>query len=83
MKMLKQLKGNAQQGIIKAKVTVRHTAQDLQALMVCRSGDQITGWLIVVLLVVVCGAVFLNLYQTSIQEIWAGIITKMKTVFGL
>lgn len=83
MNILKQLKGKAEERIIKTGGTVRHAAKELNALMACRSGDQITGWLIVVLLVVVCGAVFLNLYQSSIQEIWAGIITKMKTVFGL
>ncbi|GHV19412.1 hypothetical protein FACS18949_16170 [Clostridia bacterium] len=48
-----------------------------------RSGDQITGWLIVVLLVVVTGAVFLVLYQNSINDIWNGIIAKMKSTFGL
>ena len=62
---------------------MKSKAKEFKTLMTCRSGDQITGWLIVVLLVVVTGAVFLNLYQSSIQEIWAGIITKMKTVFGL
>ena len=42
-----------------------------------------TGWLIVVLLVVVTGAVFLALYQSSIQDIWQGIVNKMKSVFGI
>lgn len=83
MNTFKQLKSETQEGIIRTKGTIRHTAKEFKALLMCRSGDQITGWLIVVLLVVVCGAVFLNLYQSSIQEIWAGIITKMKSVFGL
>lgn len=48
-----------------------------------RSGDQMTGWLIVVLLVVVTGAVFLVLYQGSITDIWNGIVNKAKTVFGI
>lgn len=83
MNTLKQLKNEVQKGLVKTGSAIRNATKDLNALMACRSGDQITGWLIVVLLVVVCGAVFLNLYQSSIQEIWAGIITKMKTVFGL
>ena len=42
-----------------------------------RSGDQMTGWLIVVLVVVVVGAVFLTLYQGSISTIWTNIVTKI------
>lgn len=41
------------------------------------SGDQMTGWLIVVLVVVVVGAVFLTLYQGSITTIWNTIVTKI------
>jgi hypothetical protein len=48
-----------------------------------RSGDQMTGWLIVVLLVVVTGAVFLALYQDSVKSIWTGIVNKAKEVFGI
>lgn len=55
----------------------------LLKLIHSRSGDQMTGWLIVVLLVVVTGAVFLVLYQDSVKEIWTGIINKAKTVFGI
>jgi hypothetical protein len=55
----------------------------LLSLIRSRSGDQMTGWLIVVLLVVVTGAVFLVLYQDSIQSIWNGIVNKAKTVFGI
>ena len=56
-----------------------------QAKRVLRNteGDQITGWLIVILLVVVVGAFFLNTYQTSIVSLWDGIVDKMKTVFGI
>lgn len=46
-------------------------------------GDQITGWLIVILLVVVVGAFFLNTYQGSIIEIWNDIVDKMRDVFEL
>ena len=48
-----------------------------------REGDQITGWLIVILLVVVVGAFFLSTYQSTIIEIWNGIISKAKTTFGI
>jgi len=41
------------------------------------SGDQMTGWLIVVLVVVVVGAVFLTLYQGSISDIWSSIVDKI------
>lgn len=46
-------------------------------------GDQITGWLIVILLVVVVGAFFLNTYQSAIIDIWEGIVDKMKDTFGI
>ena len=41
------------------------------------SGDQMTGWLIVVLIVVVVGAVFMTLYQNSISSIWNSIVSKI------
>lgn len=40
-------------------------------------GDQMTGWLIVVLIVVVVGAVFMTLYQSSITTIWNSIVSKI------
>lgn len=40
-------------------------------------GDQITGWLIVILLVVVVGAFFLNTYKSTIVEVWEAIIDKI------
>lgn len=42
-----------------------------------RFGDQMTGWLIVVLVVVVVGAVFMTLYQSSITSIWNSIVSKI------
>lgn len=42
-----------------------------------KSGDQMTGWLIVVLIVVVVGAVFMTLYQGSITQIWNSIVSKI------
>ena len=41
------------------------------------SGDQMTGWLIVVLIVVVVGAVFMTLYRGSITQIWNSIVSKI------
>ncbi|WP_313559038.1 hypothetical protein [Ruminiclostridium cellobioparum] len=41
------------------------------------SGDQMTGWLIVVLIVVVVGAIFMSLYQNSITQIWNSIVAKI------
>lgn len=61
----------------------RSVMSNLTSLAKSKSGDQMTGWLIVVLLVVVTGAVFLALYQSSIQDIWQGIVNKMKSVFGI
>lgn len=46
-------------------------------------GDQITGWLIVILLVVVVGAFFLNTYQDTIVEIWNAIVDKIYDTFGI
>ena len=40
-------------------------------------GDQTTGWLIVVLVVVVVGAIFMTLYQGSITDIWNSIVDKI------
>jgi hypothetical protein len=47
-----------------------------------RSGDQMTGWLIVVLIVVVVGAVFMTLYQGSITQIWNSIVTKITSLIS-
>lgn len=46
-------------------------------------GDQITGWLIVVLLVVVVGAFFLTTYQGTITEVWNAIVDKIYETFGI
>ncbi len=48
-----------------------------KGLLQGKSGDQMTGWLIVVLLVVVVGAVFLTLYQDSISQVWNSIVSKI------
>ena len=46
-------------------------------------GDQITGWLIVILLVVVVGAFFLSTYKETIVEVWEAIIDKIYDTFGI
>ena len=46
-------------------------------------GDQITGWLIVILLVVVVGAFFLNTYQNTIIDLWDAIVDKIYDTFGI
>ncbi len=46
-------------------------------ILASKSGDQMTGWLIVVLIVVVVGAIFMTLYQDSITTIWNNIVTKI------
>ena len=46
-------------------------------------GDQITGWLIVILLGVVVGAFFLNTYKSTIVEVWEAIIDKIYDTFGI
>lgn len=46
-------------------------------------GDQITGWLIVILLVVVVGAFFLETYKTTIVDVWEAIIEKIYDTFGI
>jgi hypothetical protein len=64
--MMKVLKNKMQRAALKTR-----------NVLVNRSGDQMTGWLIVVLVVVVVGAVFMTLYQSSITEIWNSIVTKI------
>lgn len=46
------------------------------------SGDQMTGWLIVVLIVVVVGAIFMTLYQGSITTVWNSIVDKITSLLN-
>lgn len=57
--------------------------QNIKRVLLNKEGDQITGWLIVILLVVVVGAFFLNNYQTAIVGIWNGIVDKIEDTFGI
>ncbi|MFT9494508.1 MULTISPECIES: hypothetical protein [Thermotaleaceae] len=64
--MLKAIKSKMQSMALKAR-----------SILTNQSGDQMTGWLIVVLIVVVVGAVFMTLYQDSITQIWNSIVAKI------
>lgn len=59
------------------KNKMRMAALKARNILANPSGDQMTGWLIVVLVVVVVGAVFMTLYQGSITTIWNSIVTKI------
>lgn len=60
-----------------------HLAGQKARATLCNSfGDQMTGWLIVVLIVVVVGAVFMTLYQGSITTIWNSIVTKITNLLN-
>ncbi|MBE6061912.1 hypothetical protein [Ruminiclostridium cellobioparum] len=64
--MLRKVKSKIQTAAVKATNVLSNP-----------SGDQMTGWLIVVLIVVVVGAVFMSLYQSSITTIWNNIVSKI------
>lgn len=60
-----------------AKSKMQSMALNARRVLTNQSGDQMTGWLIVVLIVVVVGAVFMTLYQDSISQIWNSIVAKI------
>jgi TRAP-type mannitol/chloroaromatic compound transport system permease small subunit len=64
--MFKKMENKIQMAAVKAGNTLMNP-----------SGDQMTGWLIVVLIVVVVGAVFMTLSQNSISTIWNSIVSKI------
>jgi len=64
------------------KNKVRMAGLKCRNVLVNKSGDQMTGWLIVVLIVVVVGAVFLTLYKDSISTIWNSIVTKITSLLN-
>lgn len=69
--MLKAVKSKLQSMALKARRVLTN-----------QSGDQMTGWLIVVLIVVVVGAVFMTLYQDSISQIWNSIVAKITSLIN-
>lgn len=64
------------------KKRIANTLSSARGLLKSKSGDQMTGWLIVVLVVVVVGAVFMTLYQGSITDIWNSIVTKITSLLS-
>lgn len=68
---------------VKGKTALYNFVNRIGRIMKNDDGDQITGWLIVILLVVVVGAFFLNTYQGTIVEIWDAIVDKIYATFGI
>lgn len=68
---------------LKGKIAVNNLSRRFKQTIRNEDGDQITGWLIVILLVVVVGAFFLNTYQGTITEIWDAIVDKIYDTFGI
>lgn len=68
---------------IRGKIALCNLLERVKRIMKNDDGDQITGWLIVVLLVVVVGAFFLTTYQDTIGEIWDAIVDKIYDTFGI
>jgi len=70
-----QITGERRENSMKKRIA--NALSSARGLLNSKSGDQMTGWLIVVLIVVVVGAVFMTLYQDSITTIWNNIVTKI------
>lgn len=68
---------------VKGRMALHNISTRFKQIMKNDDGDQITGWLIVILLVVVVGAFFLNTYQGTISEIWEAIVDKIYDTFGI
>lgn len=68
---------------LKGKMALYSLANRTRQIMKNNDGDQITGWLIVILLVVVVGAFFLKTYQGTIVDIWEAIVGKIYDTFGI
>lgn len=68
---------------LKGKMALCSFANRIRQIMKNNDGDQITGWLIVILLVVVVGAFFLKTYQGTIVDIWEAIVNKIYDTFGI
>jgi len=75
-----QITGERRKNTMKKRIA--NTLSSARGLLKSESGDQMTGWLIVVLVVVVVGAVFMTLYQGSITSIWNSIVTKITSLLS-
>ena len=69
--------------MLKANLLKNKLMKNAKRVLKNDDGDQITGWLIVILLVVVVGSFFLNTYQSTITEIWEKIVEKIYSTFGI
>jgi len=76
------MKNPAERRTISMKKHMSNALFRVKTTLMCSSGDQMTGWLIVVLVVVVVGAVFMTLYQGSITTIWNSIVSKITGLLG-
>ena len=75
-----QISGERRENSMKKRIA--NALLRTRGLLRNKSGDQMTGWLIVVLVVVVVGAVFMTLYQGSITTIWNSIVTKITSLLN-
>lgn len=69
--------------LVKTKLAKDKFMRNAKRVIKNTEGDQITGWLIVILIVVVVGAFFMKNYQDTIVEVWDGVIAKIKSAFGI
>lgn len=69
--------------LVKGKIKMANILKNAKRVLANTEGDQITGWLIVILIVVVVGAFFMKNYQDAIVEVWDGVIAKIKSAFGI
>ena len=69
--------------LVKTKLAKDKFMRNAKRVIKNTEGDQITGWLIVILIVVVVGAFFMKNYQDAIVEAWDGVIAKIKSAFGI
>ena len=69
--------------LVKTKLAKDKFMRNAKRVIKNTEGDQITGWLIVILIVVVVGAFFMKNYQGAIVEVWNGVIAKIKSAFGI
>ena len=69
--------------LVKTKLAKDKFMRNAKRVIKNTEGDQITGWLIVILIVVVVGAFIMKNYQDAIVEVWDGVIAKIKSAFGI
>ena len=69
--------------LVKTKLAKDKFMRNAKRVIKNTEGDQITGWLIVILIVVVVGAFFMKNYQDAIVEVGDGVIAKIKSAFGI